>query len=453
MKLWLLAGAAALIAAAQPLPKDEGYRGIWYWNTIQKDQYKYKYSGGLGTYPQQLGPIAVYSKKANKTFFCYGGTVKGKQELLNMVSYYDHSTGKVPRPTILLNKKTNDAHDNASLTMDDEGYLWVFANAHGTSRPAYIYKSKQPYSVEDFERVVDTNFSYSHAWHISGKGFLVPHTLYRDGGRSLFWMTSKDGQTWDEPQPLARIENGHYQMTWRDGSRVGSAFNLHPKIGGNDARTNLYYIETRDMGKTWRTVDGKPLKTPLTEVHIPALVHDYQVEKLLVYLKDIQFDSTGRPVLVYLTSKGSQTGPVNDPRTLYTARWTGSEWTILPITTTDHNYDYGSIYIESGGMWRFIAATAPGPQPYGTGGDIVMWTSRDQGRTWSSKPLTHKSRFNHTYPRRPVNAHPDFYALWADGDPFAPSESSLYFTNKAGSGVWRLPVVMKQDFEKPQRVK
>jgi len=43
------------------------------------DQYVYKYSGGFATYPQQQLPIACYSKEANKTFFCYGGTAKGKR--------------------------------------------------------------------------------------------------------------------------------------------------------------------------------------------------------------------------------------------------------------------------------------------------------------------------------------------------------------------------------------
>lgn len=80
-----------------------------------------------------------------------------------------------------------------------------------------------------------------------------------------------------------------------------------------------------------------------------------------------------------------------------------------------------------------------------------MWTSRDEGKTWSKvKQLTRHSRFNHTYARRPVNAHPDFYALWADGDARQPSESHLYFTNRSGDHVWRLPPVMKDEFARPE---
>ena len=119
----------AMVVAGQPaatdqaFPKDNGYRGIWYFNQPSKDAYVYKYSGGFATYPQQHAPIAIYSAKANKTFFCYGGTVIGKQELLHMVSYYDHATGLVPRPTILLNKHTEDVQDNPTISIDSRGYI------------------------------------------------------------------------------------------------------------------------------------------------------------------------------------------------------------------------------------------------------------------------------------------------------------------------------------------
>jgi hypothetical protein len=98
-----------------------------------------------------------------------------------------------------------------------------------------------------------------------------------------------------------------------------------------------------------------------------------------------------------------------------------------------------------------IAPTEPGPQAYCTGGEMVMWLSRDQGKTWTRvKQLTRNSPRNHTYARKPVNAHPDFYALWADGDAKKPSDSFLYFTNKNGSRVWRLPAAMKGEFARPE---
>jgi hypothetical protein len=64
------------------------------------------------------------------------------------------------------------------------------------------------------------------------------------------------------------------------------------------------------------------------------------------------------------------------------------------------------------------------------------------------KQLTEDSPYNHTYARRPVNAHSDFYALWADGHGRQPSESRLYFSDKEGN-VFMLPTQMNSDTEKP----
>lgn len=435
-------------------PKDDGYRGIWYAVGLSKDEYKYKYSGGLGTYPQQHIPIAFYSKEANKTFFCYGGTPRDKNELLIMVSYFDHATGLVPRPTILLNKKTADAHDNPTLTLDENGYVWVFSNSHGGGRPAFIHRSKKPWSIDDFELVLTDRFSYSQSWNLPGRGFLFLHTRYSGGQRRLYWMTSDDGMKWSEPKPLAQMEKGHYQVSACNGYRVGTAFNVHPDRGGLDFRTNLYYMETHDMGQSWVTVDAKPLSTPLITSGSLALVHDYKSENLLVYLKDLQYDELGNPVILYLTSKGFQSGPKNDPRTWYTARWNGVKWDINPVTTSDNNYDFGSLYLENEDIWKIIAPTERGPQAYNTGGEVVIWASVDKGRSWRKmKQLTQNSKYNHTYIRRPINAHPEFYAFWTDGHGREASPSSLYFTDLKGDHVWRLPTEMKDDFAKPELVR
>jgi len=110
----------------------------------------------------------------------------------------------------------------------------------------------------------------------------------------------------------------------------------------------------------------------------------------------------------------------------------------------------GSLYLEDDAMWRIIGPTETGPQPYNTGGDMAMWLSRDAGASWSKvRRLTRRSERNHTYARQPVNAHPDFYALWADGHGRRASESDLYFCDKKGT-VYRLPREMKDNVARPQ---
>jgi len=343
----------------------------------------------------------------------------------------------------LLNKRTDDAHDNPTLSIDTAGYLWIFSNAHGTSRPAFIHRSVEPYAIDRFERIARTNFSYAQPWHLADFGFVVMHTRYKSG-RGLFWMTSADGREWSEPRALAHMAQGHYQVTCAEKGRVASAFDFHPDPGGLNARTNLYYLESRDQGRSWQTAAGTAVETPVRDVLGPALVHDYQAEGLLVYLKQLLFDPDGRPVIVYLTSRGYAPGPQNDPRVWRIARWTGQQWKINDLFTSDHNYDFGSLEMRPDGDWRLIAPTDPGAQPYCTGGDMVLWTSNDFGHTWQrEKQLTHDPRRNHTFARRPLHAKDDFYALWADGDAHAPSDSALYYTDRAASHVWRLPTQMQ----------
>jgi hypothetical protein len=458
--LLLLLFLACLPAAAEPLPLADGYQGLWYSNTATHDEYKFKYSGGMATYPQQHEPIAIYRKEVNKTFFVFGGTTDPSNvhpQLLHMVAYYDHATGTVSRPRLLLNKKTEDAHDNATLSIDDAGHLFIFCNAHGTGRKSYIFRSTKPYSIDEFEKTFEGNFSYGQPWHVSGGGFLLLHTKYEKGSdHNLFFMTSPDGSpnSWTEPTRLATYGHGHYQISWPlpDGKTIATAFDFHP--GGLDTRTNLYYLQTPDLGRTWLTVDGKPVTLPLTDKQNAALVHDYQAEKLNVYLKDLQFDAAGQPIILYLTSKGPRPGPANEPYQWLTAHWLGDRWEIRPFTTSDHNYDHGSMAVRADGSWTVIAPTDPGPAPYATGGEMVLWSTKDQGATWTRvKAVTHDSPLTQNYLRRPLDARDDVWGIWADGNAREASASSLYFTDIGGAHVYRLPAKMTTDAAKPDLVK
>ena len=356
-----------------------------------------------------------------------------------MVSYYDHAAHTVPMPVVVHAKNTSDPHDNPSLNLDDRGHVWVFVSGRARHRPGYIYRSRQPYSIDAFDRVEEGEFTYPQPWHFPGRGFVFLFTKYL-GGRQLFWRTSPDGVRWSPDRCLAAF-GGHYQVSRPDGPRLATTFNYHP--GGNvDRRTNLYYIETHDFGETWRNVEGRLPALPLTEVANAALVHDYEAEKRLVYIHDLTFDKAGRPIILYTESRGWQPGPSNGQRIWKTAHWTGSQWERRPVTVSDHNYDCGALYVE-GDLWRVIGPTEPGPQPWHTGGEIALWESNDAGCHWTrTRLLTNGSRFNHTYVRRPLNAHPDFYAFWADGNAAESSESRLYFTNRDCHVVHMLPYTM-----------
>ena len=443
--------------------KDDGFRGMWYGCTKVPNEYVYKYSGGLGTYCAKHRSLAVRSREVGRTYFVWGGTSPeghtlehtqwGPRRLWHMISYYDHATGNVKRPTILLDKWTGDCHDNPVMSMDPQGYIYVFSPSHGKSTgPSYIHKSVEPYSIDRFETVATTLFAYPQPWYQPGRGFVMMHTQYKNWQRWLAVTRSEDGVNWGPSEFIAHIEKGQYQVSNSNGARVVTAFNYHPDHMGLERRSNLYVMASDDMGRTWRTLDGREIQVPLTKSDNPALVVDSESQKRLVYLKDLTFDREGNPVALYITSNGHVSGPQNDPRIWTVSHWTGAEWVHHEITRSDNNYDMGSLYIEDDGTWRLIAPTETGPQAFNPGGEMAMWTSDDAGATWrKARQMTHDSPRNHTYARRPVDAHPDFYAYWADGHGRQPSVSRLYFANRRGD-VFRLPMGMTGEFARPERV-
>ena len=297
--------------------------------------------------------------------------------------------------------------------------------------------------------------AYPQVFYDKDKGFFLFFTRY-DGVRQLFWQTSKDGVNWTPYRQLASIKNGsetksgHYQISNMWGTKICTAFNRH--INGNvDTRTNIYYLQSTDWGETWTTVDGKTVPTPVTTLYNDALVRDYQSMGKNCYIKDVNFDSEGNPIILYLISDSYLTGPEGGAREWFTLAWSGSEWVQTKITESTHCYDSGSIWTD-GNEWTVLAPTKAGPQYWGAGGEVQQWNSSDHGRSWTlRKTLTHDSPRNNTYVRRPLGADDGFYAFWADGNPDSFSVSYLYFCTKDGR-VWRMPYEMNSEWQSPEPV-
>ena len=424
----------------------DGYRGIWF-TLGQFSTYGDKYSGGLGTYTSSHMPVAVYAPKVNKTFFVYGGTTGATEKhLLIMLSFYDHKKKRVPCPVIVYDKAgVDDPHDNASLSIDEHGYIWVFISGRNTSRPGMIFRSRKPYDITAFDKTYEGDMTYPQPWRFDNEGFLHLFTRYTKG-RELYWSTSMDGIKWSNAQKLAGM-GGHYQISSKWKNKVVSAFNYHP--GGNvDKRTNIYLVQTEDMGKKWTSITGKTINTPLSDKLNDALVKDYESEGKLVYLNDINFDAAGNPVILAVISNNFRPGPPGSLRDWVLIRWTGKNWVFSKVCSSTHNYDMGSLYID-GPDWRIIGPTMAGPQPMGTGGEMVMWQSADNGQTWNmTKQLTASGSRNHSYARRPSLMHPGFIAFWADGNADSLSVSRLYFSDVKGT-VYGLPYDMKGAYARP----
>jgi hypothetical protein len=437
--------------------KVNGYRGIWF-ELNQKFELGDKYSGGLGTYTAKHIPLAIYAPEVDKTFFVYGGTTEHNQRhLLCMIGEFDHKTHQVRRPTVVYDKMgVDDPHDDPTIMIDDEGYIWVFVSGRGNRRKGIKLKSNDPYDIDGFTEVSMEVFAYPQIWNLKN-GFFHFFTKYT-GVRELYFETSKDGFKWTEDVLLAGIrespdkKSGHYQVSnhFNDGDIIGTFFNRH-RDGHPDTRTDLSYLQTRDFGETWEDIDRYLVNLPLSEVNIIPLIIDYQSLGKNVYMKDMGFDPKGWPVCLYITSSGHEPGPDNKPYQWRVTRWNGRQWKTHVICESDHNYDMGSLFV-SDSSWTVVGPTETGPQRWGTGGEIAIWTSDNKGRDWKKQQdVTMKSKLNHSYVRRPLNAKAPFCFFWASGHAHEFSVSELYFGDFTGR-VWKLPYTMKEDFEQPEKI-
>ena len=436
--------------------KIDGYRPIWF-ELNQKYEYGDKYSGALGTYTAKHIPLAIYCEKADKTFFVFGGTTEeNERHLLCMIGEYNHKTGMVSKPTVVCDKMgVDDPHDNPSILIDDEDFIWVFVSGRGKTRPGFKFKSTNPLSIDKFEKITEEEMTYPQPWN-TGRGYFHFFTKYT-GIRQLYFETSSDGLNWTEDKLLAAIpvregeKSGHYQVSHCfKNNKVATFFNRHPN-GNVDKRTDLYYIESSDIGQTWNTAGGKILQLPLVDLDSPARIIDYVSQGNNLYLKDMDFDKEGNPICLYIRSRGHMPGPASVPYEWCITRWEGDYWHTSVVTESDHNYDMGSLFITED-KWRIVAPTETGSQEWGVGGELAIWSSIDNGKNWEKeKQLTNNSKLSHSYVRKSLNYRAPFCFFWANGHSHEFSKSELYFGDFEGN-IRKLPYTMNKDHEKPEKV-
>ncbi|MBT3382243.1 MAG: hypothetical protein HN778_19900 [Prolixibacteraceae bacterium] len=437
--------------------KIDGYRPIWF-ELNQKYEFGDKYSGALGTYTAKHVPLAIYAPEADKTFFVFGGTKSEDEKyLLCMIGEFDHKTGLVSKPMVVYDKLgVNDPHDNPSLAIDKKGHIRVFVSGRGRSRPGLKFLSKKPYNIDGFFKLSEEEFTYPQPWKTE-QGYFHFFTKYT-GARQLYFETTIDGVHWTEDKLLAAIpvnegeKSGHYQISnVFNNKMLATFFNRHPN-GNVDKRSDLYYIQSSDFGKTWTSVDSIELELPIVNINSEARVIDYSSANKNVYLKDMAFDSKGNPICLYIRSNGHEPGPASEPYEWCVSKWDGQNWLTTVVTTSDHNYDMGSIYISEK-EWKIVGPTEKGPQEWGVGGELAIWRSKNKGKKWRRvKRLTKKSEQSHSYVRRPVNFKAPFSFFWADGNSHDFSKSELHFGDFKGN-IWKLPYEMKEDYEKPVKIK
>ena len=241
-------------------------------------------------------------------------------------------------------------------------------------------------------------------------------------------------------------------MAWLNISGDGTADTfLQAGLGADQRHRALFYHRDGEL-RLWSPGSGNVVATAgIAGDGWRHVITDYESQGKVVYPSKLLFDADGHPVILYITSFGASPSPKNDPREWKITRWTGQRWVTTRVTTSDHNYDMGSLYLD-GDQWTLIAPALSGPQPYFSGGEVGVWSTDDPDREgWPLKRrVTRDSPFNHCYLRRPHNPVDPFFAMWADSDSSQSSLSRLYFTNSTGERLYKLPYKMDSEYAEPR---
>jgi hypothetical protein len=326
------------------------------------------------------------------------------------ITYYDHERGRWG-PVVKIAENPlqevarGDDHGAAALAVDGEGFLHVFYGSHGT--PQKHARSVRPGEIGEWEVLADVLSQGGEGTkarrHEGTAGMKVTYPfpmVMGDGSLMLFlrkgvwpnpWFeTSRrhkgtrwtgSGQAaawrheggWSEPRYLIDfLPDGVYAAFRQGAGRTVHCTFVHQDVTRKPEwqnRRHCFYMK-RDAEGTWRNVRGEALELPVRFA--------VAMEKCLVLRTDsprhsnaatLEVDAEDRPYLLII--EGTAPSPLAEGGGYKTqgiageyrhrfAYWTGDEWSISDITTTDWVFDNAGaidvsdpqrieVYVVSGG--------------------------------------------------------------------------------------------------------
>ncbi|WP_102798919.1 BNR-4 repeat-containing protein [Bowmanella denitrificans] len=429
---------------------NSGYNGIHYKQYFSASQQAIKYSGNFATYTAKHRPLAIYDASKNKTFFTYGSGIgeestseSTKRTLGIFVGCFDHVTDELCVPKVVTVKGMNadgrigsivdDPHDNAALLIDQSGYLWVYVSGRSRMREMEVYKSESPHDHSKFVNVTDDEFkelmdtrermmSYPQPWLVEYEEKLqkvLIHNQYTNG-RELYIKLPGQKST-------KLVSGGHYAVSHAKGKRLVVAYNSHGLGNSNpahvDSRSNLYFMESNDGGKTWMNSNGMSLdsKFPLVTDSDDTRIMRYffaenDPKNWYIYLKDIKINIDGTINVLYVASKSADPTNTSARRELVLATKSDSGW-FFNTVRTDINHNYSTGFVADGGKRIVFPVYKPGTNKQQfAGGTVYIGTFKNSSWGWSELTACQYPGQNHNYVRDVINGKPDFEFFWGQAD-------------------------------------
>jgi hypothetical protein len=321
-----------------------------------------------------------------------------------------------------------DDHNNPSLAFRRDGHIMVFFSPHsghhlpppGIPSVMRYMVSLNPFSINGFGRVrtVPTNVP-------GGLGYTYPNPIQLKDKLWLFWRGGNwnptfswtdDGVKWAPARELVFFGHGQrpYAKYVGDGDRQihGVFTNGHP----TDWKNSLFYMRYEAgnffeaSGRRIGSIRSVPFHTTKFD-----LVYRYSPSGGRAWGHDIALTSEGRPRIVY-------TRRIANRDTFWYAYHNGTRWISRRIVAAGagrQSFTSGGASLDHEDPRIVYLSRTIGPW-----NQVELWFTPDNGRSWTSRQLTHDPTGYSIRPVTPRGLTGGNRILYVRGD-----ERTIGFTN------------------------
>src|SRR3972149_6814052 len=203
-------------------------------------------------------PRAVYYKGENER--TYAGWVSNNGDIC--IGYLDHISHEIKQQIIHENFEKDD-HDNPSIYITEEGYIWVFYSKHASPEPIYLQKSIYPENIEHWKPIDTLSLNDT----VKYKGFRDSYTYVNicrlsteNNKMFIFWrgmdfkpnfsVSTDTGQSWSNgkililPERIYRERRPYIKISSNNKDKIHFAFtDGHPR---DEPANSIYYMYYKD---------------------------------------------------------------------------------------------------------------------------------------------------------------------------------------------------------------
>ncbi len=359
---------------------DTNYQGVYHMN-YPVDSYAFAQNGEANPLIEPIVNPAAFYYNGN-TYLAWQGDNGSDPYIIK----YTHSTSTYSAPSKLgVNPLSGDNHGAPAIIYDSSGSIHAFWGAHNS-----VMKHTRSTNAEDITSWqtasnIGTEATYPNLIR-AANGTI--HLIYRDRTGATNRIVREQGPSFGSPSTIIQMAGATSRPYLGNLAYDSANSRIHMAWSFHDGSTNYINIAHAYLSLTdgnMYLMDGTSLTTPVTQGVATTSCVLLNSGTSQTWIPSVQLDSSLYPHLIFPHETGF------GGCSYIHARWNGSAWATVPITTYDGNYDtIGNFYFNGSVIEAYLTMASAGA---GRWGDIEHWR-------WTSTSAWAKQRkiFDRTSP-------------------------------------------------------